>query len=72
MSKSTIPHYSGWKPRSLRNSKASSETGEKRGAKRSRLGNAKQRAIYIHAKAYKHPEYSTLCVRADKLNRIGA
>ncbi len=47
----------------------SSETGEKRKAKRSRLGNATLRKIYIHAKGYKHPEYRALCHRADLLTR---
>lgn len=57
MSELIVPHYTGWRPRSMRETNASSETGEKR----------KQRAIYTHAKAYKHPEYPTLCIRADKL-----
>ena len=46
----------------------SSEQGEKRKAKRARLGNTTMRKLYIHAKAYKFPEYAKLCARADGLN----
>jgi hypothetical protein len=46
----------------------SSEGGEKRNAKRARLGNAKMRKLYIHPHAPKFGEYSALCGKADGLN----
>lgn len=63
-----IPAYSGWSPRSMRSGGGSTETGPQREAKRSRLGNSKQRAIYKSAKGHLHNEYSALCKRADKIN----
>jgi hypothetical protein len=46
----------------------SSEAGEKRKAKRARLGNAKMRKLYIHPHAPMFGEYSSLCAKADGLN----
>jgi hypothetical protein len=43
--------------------------GQGREAKRSRLGNSKQRAIYRSAHAYKSRNYRALCIKADKLNK---
>lgn len=57
---------SGWSPRSMRKSKNGMDGSRK--AKRTRLGNSKQRSIYISAHGYMHPEYGAICRRADKLN----
>lgn len=65
----TVAKYSGWRPRSLRLSKGSSEAESPgRRQKRSRLGNAQDRAIYTSAKGYKNSKYPVLCARADQLN----
>jgi len=67
-----IPHYSGWRPRAMRAARRSSEgsKGMQREAKRSRLGNAQDRAIYKSAKGYKNPRYGDLCRRADDIHGI--
>ena len=54
----------------MRTARQSTEAGDRRNAKRSRLGNSKQRAIYISAKGHKHPEYGLICTKADQLNGI--
>lgn len=67
-----VPPYTGWRPRSMRR-KGKGKTvavgdANSRKAKRTRLGNAKQRYLYKSAKGHKHPDYSRLCRVADKLN----
>lgn len=64
-----VPHYSGWRPRSMRVGRSTSDSN--RGSKRSRLSKAKaDRVLYCHPKAHKlNPErYAKLCEIADGLN----
>jgi hypothetical protein len=62
-----IPPYNGWRPRKAKGGHGGGSTD--REAKRTKLGNSKQRAIYKSAHGYKSPEYSMLCARADALNK---
>lgn len=63
-----VKHYSGWRPRSMRQGKSKHESD--RGTKRSRLGNARDRALYKSPRAQRsNPEaYARLCRVADGLN----
>lgn len=65
--KEKIPPYSGWRPRTNKGGHGGGSTD--REAKRSKLGNSKQRAIYKSAHGYKDNEYGMLCARADALNK---
>lgn len=67
-----VKPYTGWRPRAMREGRRSSEgsNGMQREAKRSRLGNAQDRAIYTSAKGYKNPRYAALCAIADGLHGI--
>lgn len=67
-----VPHYSGWRPRSMRRGyveRKSNNAGagaNSRDSKRNRvLGNRRNRAIYKHAHGYKHKDYASLCRRVD-------
>lgn len=67
------PPYTGWRPRSMRLGRSSSERGGmQRDAKRSRLGSADDRALYVNCKAHlSNPtRYMQLCKQADSLNGI--
>ena len=66
-----IPPYSGWKPRSERNSRNKSEgSALSRESKRSRvLGSAQNRRIYISAHGYKHRDYAALCAKVSSFNK---
>ena len=66
--KTVIPPYTGWRPRSMRFGKSRHE-GD-RGSKRKRMGNREDRAIYTSAKGWKHPRYGILCALADSLNKM--
>lgn len=62
-----LPPYTGWRPFSLRAGRHRHE-GD-RGSKRSRLGNAADRALYKSAKGHKQAaRYAELCKVADQLN----
>lgn len=63
-----IAPYMGWRPRSMRFGNSRHE-GE-RGAKRERLGNAQDRALYksAHAPRTNPARYAQLCSIADGLN----
>lgn len=67
-----LPRYmamSTWKQQIRKSaSKGSSETGARRQQKRSRLGNAQDRALYKSTKASRNPKYGKLCERADRMN----
>lgn len=66
-----LSHYAGWKPRSLRAAKASTDSLANRNAKRSRLSKAKgDRVLYTSPKGHKiNPDrYKELCDRADEIN----
>lgn len=65
-----IPHYSGWRPRSMRVGRGGSSDAQSSG-KRTRLSKAKSdRILYCSAKGYKQNprRYKELCDRADQLN----
>lgn len=52
----------------MRLGKASSDKDKK--VKRKKLGNPKQRFIYISAHGWKHQDYGMLCKKANKLNNM--
>ena len=70
MSTVDVTDYSGWRPRSMRFGRGSSETGPQRETKRSRLGNATDRFIYTSARGHKNNpgQYARVCAMADLLN----
>lgn len=66
-----LQQYSGYRPRSMRTHKASSDSS--RGSKRSRLSKARgDRALYTSSKGWKHNpvRYAELCAISDKLNGV--
>lgn len=69
MAQLNIPPYSGWRPRSMRLGKNRSETSD-RSAKRSRLGNARDRFLYksVGGKWSNPSLYKKLCQRVDGLH----
>lgn len=71
MASLNIAPYTGWTPRSMRMGRNRSETSD-RSAKRSRLGNARDRFLYKSAKGWKSnpTRYGQLCVVANHLHGI--
>ena len=66
-----IPPYSGWRPRSMRFGRSSSQGDAQKSGKRNRLSKAKSdKVLYCSTKGYKQNpgRYNELCAHADRLN----
>ena len=71
-----LPPYSGWRPYLMRRGRGKYDNKD-RNAKRSRLGNRHDRALYksSHALTQNPTRYASLCVKACRLvykrDRVG-